>query len=399
VTAIEPTRAEAARAVAVIPARGGSKGLPGKNLMTVGGVSLVARAVHACRSAPSIDAVFVTSDDEAILAAAVAAGAHAIRRPDDIATDSASSEAALIHACGVITAELGTAPDVLVFVQATSPFVDSASLDRAVTRVRDGQYDSMLAAVDAHEFLWVTREGVAHGVNHDSRERLRRQDREPEYRETGAFYVMDWHGFLESKHRFFGRVGIELTPREFAVEIDTIEDLQISRALSHLSPSSLPSSAEVAAVVTDFDGVHTDDRAIVDEEGRESVSVSRSDGLGISRLRRQGMPMLILSKERNPVVTRRGEKLGVEVRQGIDDKAQEIRSWAAASGVDLAATIYIGNDVNDLEAMQLVGWPVAVADAHPLVRDAARFVLTRPGGAGAIRELVDLITLNEGAST
>jgi N-acylneuraminate cytidylyltransferase len=144
-------------------------------------------------------------------------------------------------------------------------------------------------------------------------------------------------------------------------------------------------------VITDFDGVHTADTAYLDETGRESVRVSRSDGLGVGRLRAAGIPMLIVSKERNPVVTARARKLGVEVLQGVDDKAPAVRSWLAQHEIAPHRAAYLGNDVNDLEAMRVVGWPVAVRDARPEVLAAARLTLSKAGGQGAVRELCDLV--------
>ena len=106
-------------------------------------------------------------------------------------------------------------------------------------------------------------------------------------------------------------------------------------------------------------------------------------------LRKAGVRVLILSKERNPVVTARARKLGVDVLQGVEDKAPALAAWAASGGIDLSATVYVGNDVNDIGCLDLVGWPVVVADAHPDVVSHARVVLERHGGYGAIRELAD----------
>ncbi|MGK9221896.1 HAD hydrolase family protein [Microbacterium barkeri] len=148
---------------------------------------------------------------------------------------------------------------------------------------------------------------------------------------------------------------------------------------------------DARAVVTDFDGVHTDDTAFVDADGREFVRVSRSDGMGVSLLRRAGIPFLILSTETNGVVAARARKLRVDVRQGLDDKAAALREWADAQGVALADVAYLGNDVNDLPCLRIVGWPVAVPRSHPDVLAIARVVLHRAGGDGAVRELAERV--------
>ena len=389
------------RTVAVIPARGGSKGVPGKNLRRVGGLPLVARAVRACRAAQRVDLVVVSTDDDAIAAAAVAAGAQVVRRPADLAGDTATSESALLHALHALDVQ----PSVLVFVQCTSPFLDPADLDTAVALVADGSADAAFAAVETYEFLWRQRAGessapLVAGVNHDAAHRPRRQDREPDWRETGAFYVMDVAGFRRAGHRFFGRTAAVAVPEHSALEIDSPTELAMAQALAPLvdALTSAPEPVEVDAVVTDFDGVHTDDAAAVDSDGRESVRVSRADGLGVAALRAAGVPLLILSKERNPVVSARAAKLGVEVLQGVDDKVAALTAWLAGRGLDPARVAYVGNDVNDLGPLALVGWPVAVADARAEVRAAARLVLPQRGGHGAVRELCERVLAARGTS-
>lgn len=381
--------------VAVIPARGGSKGVPGKNLRRVGGVSLVARAVAACLAAERIDTVCVSTDSSQIAAEARAAGAAVIERPAELAGDLASSESALCHALETL-AEQGAEVETLVFVQCTSPFIQPGDLDAAVTMVATGEADSVFSAVDDHAFLWRPAGDAVVGVNHDAAHRLRRQDRAPELRETGAFYVLRTELFVRTRHRFFGRTKVVLVPELTALEVDTEADLSLAAALAsqldpRLSADPGPSALPVAAVATDFDGVHTDDRVQLDQHGVESVQVSRSDGLGISMLRQAGVGFVIVSKERNQVVGARAAKLGVDVLQGIDDKVSALNAWLDRRGLAAGEVAFVGNDLNDLPVMAMVGWPIAVADAHPLVRRAARLVLTRNGGAGAVREVCDLV--------
>ena len=378
-----------AQTIAIIPARGGSKGVPGKNVARVGGIPLVARAVRAALTSGAIDLVVVSTDDAAIADAARAAGARVVDRPAEISGDQASSESALLHALDALAAE-GITPRVTAFLQATSPFIPAAALGEAVALVRDGRADSVFSARESYEFVWrKDAAGAASALGHDAAHRPRRQDRDPHYVETGAFYVFTTDGFREARHRFFGRTEIVEVPEATAIEIDDPAQLRTAQTLAHLLEPAEPLAARV--VVTDFDGVHTDDTAWVDAAGTEHVRVSRSDGMGVALLRRAGVPVLILSTEQNAVVRARAEKLQVEVIHGVDDKASVLRQWAADRGVDLAETAYLGNDVNDLPAMALVGWPVAVADARPEVTAAARVVLTRPGGAGAVRELADRV--------
>ena len=115
--------------------------------------------------------------------------------------------------------------------------------------------------------------------------------------------------------------------------------------------------------------------------------------MGVGRLRATGIPVLILSTETNPVVSARARKLGVDVAQGSDDKAAALRAWAFERDIPLDRIAYLGNDLNDLGCLDLVGWPVAVPTAHPEVIAASRIVLAAPGGAGAVRELADAVLL------
>ncbi|GGP08684.1 N-acetylneuraminate synthase family protein [Nonomuraea glycinis] len=370
------------RVLAVVPARGGSAGVPLKNLAPVGGVPLVARAVRACLRAELVDEVVVSTDHAGIAEAAAQAGARVVDRPAELSGATASSESAVLHALDA----LGEDPEIVVLVQCTSAFIDPEDLSAAVRKVLDGEADAVFSGMPTHEFLWTT---AGAGINHDPARRPRRQDLEAQFRETGAFYVMRTAGLRESGHRFFGDISVQTVPSRHAVEVDTPEDLEIVRALAPFVDA--PEPIDVDAVITDFDGVHTDDRAYVDSEGREMVLVSRSDGMGVSLLLRAGVKVLVMSTEHNPVVAARARKLGVPVLQGLAEKRTVLRDWLTIEGLDPARVAYVGNDVNDLGPMAEVGWPVAVPDAHPRVRAAARVVLSRAGGDGAVRELCDRV--------
>lgn len=403
---------------AIIPARGGSKGVPGKNLRRLAGRSLLARCIDTARAAEAVGRVFVSTDDDAIAAEAVSAGAEVIRRPAALSGDGASSESALLHVLDVLAAA-GPLPATVAFLQCTAPLTRPEDVDGCIARLdgngdgeEDGDSDgadSALAVAPFHGFVWRAARGTgevaagdergyedcAYGVNHDRRVRERRQDRAPEYVETGAVYAFRTEGFRAARHRFFGRTALYVMPAGRHLDIDAPEDLARAEALlraeaAPMTPVALPFLP--AGLVMDFDGVFTDNRVLVREDGVEAVVCSRGDGLGLERLRRAlEIPCLILSKERNRVVAARGAKLGLEVVQGCDDKATALAAWCAAKGLSPAQVAYVGNDVNDLPCMAAVGFPVAVADAHPEALAAAHLVLRKNGGQGALRELCDLI--------
>jgi len=147
----------------------------------------------------------------------------------------------------------------------------------------------------------------------------------------------------------------------------------------------------VDQIVFDFDGVLTDNRVIVMEDGREGVVCNRADGLGFDMFRLAGIPAMIFSTERNAVVARRAEKLRTPVLQSIGDKKQALVQHCRQAGINLDRVIFVGNDMNDLAAMASVGFPIAVADAHPEVLAIACAVLTSKGGDGAARDLAENI--------
>lgn len=372
------------KVLAVIPARGGSKGVPGKNLATVGGVPLVVRAVLACRAARHVTDVVVSTDDPGIAAAARSAGADVVDRPAGISGDTAGSEAAVLH-----TLEAHPDADVVLLVQCTSPFLTREDIEGVAAAVVEDGAETAVTVAPFHGFLWREDElGGGQGMGHDKAFRPRRQDRPQDFLETGAAYAMDAAGFRRHRHRFFGRTALVRTDPARVLEIDEPHDLDRARALAPLLDRLPgPTLDDVDAVVLDFDGTQTDDKVLVDSDGRELVAVHRGDGLGIAALRRAGLKLLILSTEQNPVVAARAHKLKVPVLHGIDRKDLALKQWCEEQGVDPERVLYAGNDVNDLPCFALAGWPVAVADAHDAVRAAARTVTRTPGGEGAIREI------------
>jgi YrbI family 3-deoxy-D-manno-octulosonate 8-phosphate phosphatase len=436
--------------LAVIPARGGSKGVPAKNLAAVGGVPLVVRAVRECLASRLVTDVVVSTDDAGIAAAAQGAGADVVQRPAAIAGDTATSEAAVLHAMDAPQAINGRAVDVVLLVQCTSPFLAREDIDGVAGAIVEDGADSALTVAAFHGFVWrdgddgveSAKEADAaasgghagqgghgsdgghagpvghtghgshgghgghsadgghgahggHGVNHDKSYRPRRQDRPQDFLETGAAYAMNASGFRKAGHRFFGRTELVRTDPARVLEVDDPHDLARARALAPLldapRPGALPTRDDIDAVVLDFDGTQTDDRVLVDSDGREMVAVHRGDGLGIAALRRAGLNLLILSTEQNPVVAARARKLRVPVLHGIDRKDLALKQWCEEQGIAPERVLYVGNDVNDLPCFGLVGWPVAVAGAHDVVRGAARAVTSTPGGNGAIREIASWI--------
>lgn len=161
-----------------------------------------------------------------------------------------------------------------------------------------------------------------------------------------------------------------------------------------MKTSKLPVRAkDVDLIVYDFDGVMTDNRVLVFQDGTEAVIVNRADGLGVSLIRDLGIPQLILSTETNPVVKARADKLRLEVIASCADKGRTLKEYCAQKGYLLSRVMYIGNDLNDFEVMKIVGFPVAPADAHPDIKSLAKLITKAKGGEGVIRELSDFFTV------
>ena len=382
------------KVLAVIPARGGSKGIPGKNTREVGGKPLIAYAIEAARTAQRVSRVVVSTDDHEIAAVARRYGADVIERPDELSGDLVKSEDALVHALDVLALE-GYVPEVILLVQCTSPLTTSEDIDGTVAALIDGQADTAVAVAAFHYFLWSRdSQGEAEPVNHDKSVRLMRQERRPEFIETGAVYAMRVPGFRETRHRFFGKTVLHETPAENRLEIDEPEDLVLAEQLLALRAPRIDQGGQSdrpKAIVFDFDGVMTDDRVFVDQDGRESVACSRRDGMGIEILRSLGIPMVVISKEKNAVVAARCRKLKLEVHHGIDNKLELLKSWLSEQAIEPGDCLYVGNDINDVECMWYAGLSAAPRDAHPAALDAADLVLDADGGRGAVRALSDAI--------
>ena len=148
---------------------------------------------------------------------------------------------------------------------------------------------------------------------------------------------------------------------------------------------------KIKAVVFDFDGVFTNNQVIVSEDGKESVQCNRADGIGLEVLRRLDIPMTIISTEKNPVVAMRAKKLKLTVVHGVENKLKELIKFSASNKIDLNNIAYVGNDINDIDCMKKIGFPIAVADAFDDIKTSAKYILNKNGGDGAVRELCELI--------
>jgi len=216
--------AQVKHVVALIPVRGGSKGVLKKNLRIVGGKPLLAWTIEDARESRSVNTVYVTTEDAELKKIALAYGALVIDRPLELAQDTSTSEDALIHALNEISANEGEV-DLVVFLQATSPMRSGLDIDRAIDTLEEANADSLLSVCQSHAFLWTEEAGHAVAVNYNPTTRPRRQDMKPQFRENGSIYVFRPWVLRQLRNRLGGKIALFKMSEEAGIDIDSEADL------------------------------------------------------------------------------------------------------------------------------------------------------------------------------
>lgn len=378
--------------IAIIPARGGSKGIPDKNIIPFCGKPLLAWSIEQALNTRQISGVYVSTNDDRIAAVAREYGAEVIPRPDNLCQDTSTSEDALIHALDYLRSEQGLEPYAVAFLQATSPLRLPGDIDNAITQFGDEDADSLFSGVRFEDFLfWRRSDSEWISVNYDYKNRGRRQDRPFQFAENGSIYIVKPYILVDHQNRLGGKIiGFEMKLWQ-TWQIDGVEDIELLEHFftKYLRQRPLSLGQQIDMIVYDFDGVMTNNHATVDEKGKESVIVNRADGLAISLFKKMNIPQVILSTENNPVVARRAEKLGIPVIQGVSDKKTALQQYLLSLKIDPINTVYIGNDINDLEAMLAVGIPICPSDASLEVKRISAIITDSKGGEGVIREFFE----------
>ena len=397
--------------LAIIPARGGSKGIPRKNIRNFAGYPLIAWSIAAAKQAVAVTRILVSTDDGEIAAVARQFGAETpFLRPAEFAQDNTTDLPVFEHALKWLDEHEGYKPDVVVQLRPTSPIRPRGLVDRAIEiLLAHPDADSVRGVVSAgqnpHKMWRLTDENSpmknlldVDGI--DEPYNAPRQILPPVYWQTGHIDAIRAATILNGSMSGKNIYPLVIDPR-FTVDIDNLQDwaryehLVATGGLDMVwaGRARRPMPSTIKLIVSDFDGVITDNRVWTDENGKETVTATRSDSMRVRDLRERGVEVMILSSEPNPVVKARAEKMGVESVQGIDirGKGEALKKLLAEKKVDAAHVVYIGNDLNDLPCFEIAGWAVAVADAYPEVLQAADHVLTKPGGHGSVRELCELI--------
>jgi YrbI family 3-deoxy-D-manno-octulosonate 8-phosphate phosphatase len=398
--------------LAVVQARGGSKGLPRKNLRLLAGHPLVAYSVASARAAKSVTRVIISTDDQEIAEVAREYGADVpFMRPGELAADDTPDFPLFEHALGWLAEHEDYRPQMIVQMRPTTPLRPRGMIDEAIRILQaDPAADSVRGVTIPKQTpykMW--RDGddgcllplletrFAEPYN------MPRQKLPATYWQTGHVDVIRATTITDQRSLTGKRVRPIMIDVNFCVDIDTLVDFDLAEAAIRQKHLDIDFPRPVAwgglrgwpqpigLLVFDFDGVLTDNRVYVFEDGREAVACNRGDGMGLSMLRTAGVPIAVLSTEQNSVVDARCRKLQLECKHGLSDKRAALTALAREKNVDLQHVVYVGNDVNDVGCMDAAGFAIAVADAHPRARERADLVLSARGGEGAVRELCDLI--------
>jgi YrbI family 3-deoxy-D-manno-octulosonate 8-phosphate phosphatase len=396
--------------LAIVPARGGSKGIPRKNIRPFAGYPLIAYSIAAGLQAETVTRVIVTTDDEEIAETARRFGAGTpFLRPPELAGDRTLDLPVFQHALTWLAEHEGYRPDVVVHLRPTTPLRPPDLVDRAVRILLDHpEADSVRAITPAHQIpfkMWliededkpirplITVPGIDEPYN------APRQTLPSAYFHNGLIDIIRTPTILQMNSMSGKTILPVMFDPGYDIDLDTPNDWRrAEERIMRGGPLMVwpgkprrPIPEKIELLVMDFDGVLTDNRVWVDQDGREMVAANRSDSLWLSLLREKGVQVFVISKETNPVVAARCRKMNIPYIQGEDDKETALKKLLAGRGVDPVHAAYCGNDVNDLACFPLVGWAVAVADSVPEVTRQADFVLSSLGGHGAVRELCEII--------
>ncbi|WP_367566866.1 HAD hydrolase family protein [Lacrimispora sp.] len=383
--------------VAFIPVRGGSKSIPFKNIKLINGKPLVYWAVRAACGCKYIDKVYIATDCDKIKKVVGSFSdekeadffdkMEVIGRSIESASDTASTEFAMIEFAANYEFEN------IVLIQATSPLLSSVDLDRGFEAFMEEEVDSVLSVVRQKRFYWTKDDrGRAHPANYDIFKRPRRQEFDGCLVENGAFYISSKRGLVKYQNRLFGNIKAVEMDEDTFFEIDEPSDWIIIESLMKrkgffASQDNIPL---IRMFLTDCDGCLTDGGMYYSEKGDELKKFNTRDGMGFSLLRQRGIITGIITSESVDLNRRRAEKMGLDIlKVGCRDKSSMVKQLCQQYKIDLENVAYVGDDINDLEVIEMVGFGCCPANAVPVVRESADYVAETRGGEGVIREVID----------
>lgn len=376
--------------VAFIPVRGGSKSIPLKNIKIINGQPLVYWTAKAAQDCQYIDKVYIATDSEDIKRVVSSFNmdkVQVIDRSKESASDTASTEFAMLEFANKYDF------DNIVLIQATSPLLTSADLDKGFALFNEKGTDSVLSAVRQKRFNWqINEDGYAYPTNYDVFKRPRRQEFDGYLVENGAFYITSKKDLLKYQNRVSGNIkAVEMNEDTF-FEIDEPSDWLIIEALMKKNGIATQELPEIKLFLTDCDGCLTDGGMYYSEHGDELKKFNTKDGMGFYILRTNNILTGVVTGENVELNRRRFKKLKIDfVVEGCHDKLAAIKKICTENNIKLENVCYIGDDIYDIEALKAVGLGVCPSDANPKVKEAVRLITKAKGGEGVIREVVDLL--------
>ncbi|MBV4428317.1 acylneuraminate cytidylyltransferase [Clostridium tyrobutyricum] len=382
------------KTIAIIPARGGSKSIPLKNIKLMNGRPLIYWVLDAAVACEKIDKIYVSTDSlniKNVVKKYDNESVIAIDRSGENSTDFSTTESVMMEFAEQYNFEN------IVLIQVTSPLLEGKDLDEGLKKYFNEELDSVISVVRQKRFIWKDSNLITEPLNYDPNFRPMRQQFNGYLVENGAFYITSKDNLLKSKCRISGKIGFVEMHEETYFEIDEISDWIIVENLlkkryNKKNSQFREKAKKIKAVFMDCDGVLTDGGMYYSEKGDELKKFNTRDGMSIQLLKEKGYIVGIITGEKCELVSRRAEKLNIdELYMGIKDKISVINLILKKYNLSYDEIAYIGDDINDVEIIKKVGLGCCVRDGMKIVQDSSDYITKKNGGHGAVREIVEMI--------
>ena len=369
--------------IGIIPARGGSKGLPGKNIKEIAGFPLIYWSIEAAKNSKYLDDFYVSTEDEEIARIAEKYGAKVILRPNELAKDDTTTLSVIKDILYNINC------DNVIVLQPTSPIRDYNTIDICINEFINGEYDTLATG----HYTKI--------IEYGTHKNMRRQDIKGFFYDDGNIYIIN--SDLIKNNRWYGdNICKKVIDRELNFEIDDLLDFKIvsnlleERLIEGKQTSSFHDKlSNIKLLIMDVDGILTDAGMYYSEKGDELKKFNTRDGKGLELIRGLGIKTAIITSENTSIVEKRAQKLKVDfLYQGIVKKDLTIIEIASKLNINLEDIAFIGDDLNDISGLKIVGLPITVKSATRQNKLNAKLIVPIAGGNGCVRYVCDLIVKN-----
>lgn len=375
--------------VAFIPVRGGSKSIELKNIKKINGRPLIYWVLDDVLACDEIDKVVISTDSDDIRVTVNLYDSDkilVIDRSEEVSTDFASTESVMLEFANKYDFKN------IILVQATSPLLDKLDLEKGLHEFKNA--DSVLSVVNQKRFVWKNLKN-SKPINYDFYNRPRRQDFDGFLVENGAFYITSKELLLKTKCRISGKINCVVMDDSTYFEIDEPFDWIIVEKLlqdKYGKPDLSYQLKNIKCLLTDCDGVLTNGAMYYTEYGDEIKKFSTHDGMGFKLLKEKGFITGIITGEDVKLVKYRFDKLKLdELYMGVSDKLKVLDEICKKYNLSYDEIAYIGDDINDLPLINVVGFSCSVNNAIDYVKEYADYVTSKNGGEGAVREVSELL--------